>query len=115
MRAKKGANTNEANAADRRQLVLRAAMNCFAVKGIQNSSMKDICAATGMRSGHIYYYFKNKEDIVEAAIELGLDNILARIEHMLDGEDIQQIHHAREDGRGDIGVPEGPPAGAARP
>jgi AcrR family transcriptional regulator len=88
MRAKKSGNTNEANAADRRQLVLRAAMNCFAAKGIQNSSMKDICAATGMRSGHIYYYFKNKEDIVEAAIELGLDNILARIEHMLDGEDI---------------------------
>src|SRR5947209_11880997 len=34
---------------------------------------------------------------------------------MLDGENIQQIDHACEDGGRGIGVPEGPPAGAARP
>src|SRR4051812_35649503 len=34
---------------------------------------------------------------------------------MLDGEDIQHIHHSGKDGGGDIGIPEGPPAGAARP
>lgn len=64
------AQSEETQIAKRRKAqVLDAAAECFRRYGFHRSSMAKISAAAGMSSGHIYHYFKNKEDIVVAIAE----------------------------------------------
>lgn len=76
------------NAKSKREIILHAAIDCFSTIGLQQTSIKHICEKSGMRSGSIYYYFKSKDDIIEAAFLIGLDGVLERIEHMLEGDNI---------------------------
>jgi AcrR family transcriptional regulator len=41
-----------------------------------------------MNSGHLYYYFSNKDAILEASYEIATKDIADRIEHVLEGADI---------------------------
>jgi len=50
--------------------------------------MKDICKESGMRSGHIYYYFKSKAEIIEEIYNIGSADMLERIRSMLEEDDI---------------------------
>jgi AcrR family transcriptional regulator len=63
-------------------------MRCFARNGLQRTSIKDICKESGMKSGHLYYYFSNKDAILEASYEIATKDIAERIEHVLEGDDI---------------------------
>ncbi|MER9291554.1 TetR/AcrR family transcriptional regulator [Mesorhizobium sp. M0510] len=91
---------DEANTEQKRAVVLRAAMRCFAQNGLQKTSISDICKAAGMRSGHVYYYFPSKDAIVEAAFRIGMDDLITHVEEMMDGEDfvslIVDIHSKAE-------------------
>lgn len=59
----------EGTTADRRRKqVLEAAAECFRRNGFHGSSMAQISAAAGMSSGHIYHYFKSKEEIITAIV-----------------------------------------------
>src|SRR5947209_2178106 len=51
---------------DRREQILAAAMNCFAKRGIHQTSMHDISAEAGISVGLIYRYFENKEAVISA-------------------------------------------------
>ncbi|RMX05823.1 TetR/AcrR family transcriptional regulator [Corticibacter populi] len=53
----------------RKAQILDAAAECFRVRGFHRSSMARISEAAEMSSGHIYHYFKSKEDIVAAIVE----------------------------------------------
>lgn len=53
----------------RRNQVLEAASECFRLNGFHGSSIAQISKLAGMSPGHIYYHFKNKEEIVEALIK----------------------------------------------
>lgn len=50
----------------RRQQILEAARDCFALNGFHATSMQDILAASGMSAGGLYRYFKSKDELVEA-------------------------------------------------
>nr|WP_162300376.1 TetR/AcrR family transcriptional regulator [Corticimicrobacter populi] len=52
----------------RKEQILEAAARCFREKGFHRSSMAQISAEAGMSAGHIYHYFKKKEDIVAAIV-----------------------------------------------
>jgi AcrR family transcriptional regulator len=55
---------------DRRAQILNAALKLFAEKGFQGASNKEIAKAAGNISpGLIYFYFKNKEDLLFALLE----------------------------------------------
>ncbi len=79
---------DQANTEQKRSVILRAAMRCFAENGLQKTSMADICKAAGMRSGHVYYYFASKEALVEAAWRIGMDDLVTQLEGLIDGENI---------------------------
>ena len=47
--------------AKRREQILRAALQCFADKGLHASTMDDIARAAGLSKGSLYWHFDSKE------------------------------------------------------
>lgn len=53
---------------ERRRLIRDAAARCFARKGVQATTMREIFAEAGLSAGAVYNYFKTKDDLIEAGI-----------------------------------------------
>lgn len=66
----------------RKQHLLDAATDCFRQYGVHGSSIAMICQAAGMSPGHIYYYFSNKEAIVQAIAERDENDIAEMIQQL---------------------------------
>lgn len=60
-----------AHMAAQRERIVRATIECIAEHGIEGSSIQDICRAAGLSVGAVYVHFRNKEEIVEAALRYG--------------------------------------------
>jgi AcrR family transcriptional regulator len=73
--------------ANRRADIVRVAARLFREQGYDGTTVRDIAAAVGMRSGSPFYHFANKEEILYAVMEEGLRQGLARSEAAL-------AHHA---------------------
>jgi len=70
-----------------REQILLATIKLLSTKGYANMSMNDIVAESGVSKGGIYWHFKNKDAIIEAALVSMLDAQLAFIEAQLAGTD----------------------------
>lgn len=55
--------------AARRQVILDAAIACFARKGFHGTSTAEICAEAGMSPGNLFHYFPTKHAIIAAIVE----------------------------------------------
>jgi AcrR family transcriptional regulator len=64
-----------AKAEGRRKQVLEAAAVCFARSGFHGASMSEISKQAGMSAGHIYNYFKGKDDIIAAFVKLRMEQV----------------------------------------
>ncbi len=53
--------------AEKKQVILKAAMRIFAQNGVVKTKMADIAIAAGIGKGTIYEYFRSKEDIFAEA------------------------------------------------
>lgn len=62
-----------------KQRVIQAANRLFYRRGYNNTSFTDIVESSGVPRGNIYYYFKTKEEILQAA----LNHRMRIIENML--------------------------------
>jgi AcrR family transcriptional regulator len=54
--------------AERSTQIIEAALACFTRKGYNNTTMDDIVAESGLSKGSLYWYFKSKDELFEAAI-----------------------------------------------
>lgn len=54
-----------------RERIVRATIGCIADKGVERTSITDICRKAGMSVGAIYVHFANKQEIVAAALSYG--------------------------------------------
>ena len=54
---------------DRREQIIDAAMRVFAQKGFLKATNKDIAREAGITAGLIYYYFENKDAVLNAILE----------------------------------------------
>lgn len=74
--------------------MLRAAARCFNEKGYSGSSLKDVAAILGLTDAALYYYVRNKEELVyqcylraaavgREAMQLALDQDVEGIETVL--------------------------------
>lgn len=63
--------------ADRRTDILKSAAAAFRRRGYHGASVDEIASALEMTKGNLYYYFKNKEEILYACHEYSLDILLA--------------------------------------
>src|SRR5215475_2660858 len=55
--------------AARRAQIIDTARELFSQKGLSDTSMSDLVAASGMSTGAIYRYFASKEELVAAVAE----------------------------------------------
>ena len=69
--------TRSPASADRRIEILKSAAAAFRRRGYHGASVDEIASALEMTKGNLYYYFKNKEDILFACHDYSLDLLLA--------------------------------------
>lgn len=65
------------NGSDRRIEILKSAAAAFRRRGYHGASVDEIASALEMTKGNLYYYFKNKEEILYACHDYSLDVLLA--------------------------------------
>ena len=63
----------------KRDMILKAAKECFRDKGYYGSGIDEIAKRAGITKSLLYYYFKSKDDIFIALLEESLDRILNRL------------------------------------
>lgn len=74
----------------RRQQILDAAEACFRHRGFHNASMAEIAKSFGMSAGHIYNYFKSKEEIIAGIVQRDLDEFMERVDDLRRAGDMQR-------------------------
>ena len=67
----------------RRLEILQAAENLFAKEGYVKTSVESIIKEAGIAKGTFYYYFKAKEDILEALVEQVAEKLEAHLNSIL--------------------------------
>jgi AcrR family transcriptional regulator len=72
--------SRQAAASDRRIEILKSAAAAFRRRGYHGASVDEIASALEMTKGNLYYYFKNKEEILFACHEYSLDKLLVLME-----------------------------------
>lgn len=68
-----------ASSASTRVEILKSAAHAFRQLGYHGATVEQIAATLEMKKGNLYYYFKNKEDILFACHQYSLDNLLGTL------------------------------------
>lgn len=66
-------------AAERKDQIVRATVDCITKHGYHNFSMQDVARTAGVSKGIIHYYFLNKDDLMMSV----LDKVAGDIEHII--------------------------------
>ena len=66
---------NELAAASKRDRLIDAASRLFYENGVERTTIADVAAAADVPSGNVYYYFKTKDDIVDAVVSARVTEI----------------------------------------
>ena len=69
----------ETGATSRRAEILRSAVAAFRRRGYHGASVDEIAGTLGMTKGNLYYYFRNKEEILFFCHDWSLDILLDRL------------------------------------
>lgn len=80
--------------------ILKAAIDIIATKGVQDLTMDRVAAEAGVAKGTLYTHFKNKKQILEAAIQESIVPLLEELASLFESneapdkmlEDIARIH-----------------------
>jgi AcrR family transcriptional regulator len=73
----------EERVTEKKREILEAASRVFRRKGLHASGMRDIAAELDMAVGNLYYYFKDKEDLlafIQQTTLTGLRSLASRVE-----------------------------------
>jgi AcrR family transcriptional regulator len=62
--------------------ILKSAAKAFRRLGYHGATVQQIAAALHMKKGNLYYYFKNKEEILFACHQYSLDRLLQLLEEI---------------------------------
>ncbi|MDB5110303.1 MAG: transcriptional regulator, TetR family [Mucilaginibacter sp.] len=71
--------------------IIQAAQQLFQIHGFHKVTMDDVAREIGKTRSSLYYYYKNKEEILDAAIEVEMREILREISQAVDqAPDLEQ-------------------------
>jgi len=73
--------------ADKRDAILRAAIDTFAAKGFFNAQVADIARTAGVAAGTVYLYFRGKDDLLVSIFERTMTETIADGRRSLAGVD----------------------------
>ncbi len=73
------AEDKERERAQKKEAVLREAARLFCEQGYSETQMSDVASQLGVSKPTIYYYFKNKEDVLVECFEVGFNLIEAAL------------------------------------
>lgn len=71
----------------RRSEILAAAAACFREKGLKAASINDICTRLEISPGHLYYYFKSKDALIEEIILRVQEAVVSTIQALAGQDD----------------------------
>jgi AcrR family transcriptional regulator len=78
---------------EKREAVLHAAAQAFAEGGYHTTSLDDIAARLGITKPTLYYYARNKDDLISAVASRALERILEAIEGDRESAALTQLQH----------------------
>jgi len=62
---------------DKRDAILRAAIDTFAARGFFNAQVADVARAAGVAAGTVYLYFRGKDDLLVSIFERTMKEAIA--------------------------------------
>lgn len=68
-----------------------AAWRLFNAKGYEHTAINDILQQVGIAKGTFYYYFKSKDEILDAVIERGVNEQISGYRNIVDDSSINAI------------------------
>jgi TetR/AcrR family fatty acid metabolism transcriptional regulator len=77
MRRRLPALADRADKADRRDAILRAAIETFAARGFFNAQVADVARSAGVAAGTVYLYFRGKDDLLISIFERTMSQAIA--------------------------------------
>ncbi|NLD49304.1 MAG: TetR/AcrR family transcriptional regulator [Clostridiaceae bacterium] len=83
------------DAEERKNEILDAARELFLENGIEKTSVSEIVKKVGVAKGLFYYYFRSKEDLVNALFERFIDIFREQIKHTVDDEKLEPVEKLR--------------------
>lgn len=78
---------------EKREAVLHAAARAFGEKGYYRTSLDDIAERLGVTKPTLYYYARNKEDLIFAVGDRALTQIIAAIDGDPRASGLEQLKH----------------------
>ncbi|HMK46562.1 MAG TPA: TetR/AcrR family transcriptional regulator [Methanocella sp.] len=75
----------------RKRELLRAAEELFRDNSYEKTSVSDIVKKVGVAQGTFYYYFKSKDDVLNAVIDHYIDMYVAGLERLLSNDQIDPM------------------------
>lgn len=69
VKKKRGRSKSSVGREDRIEFIKQKSLELFIRKGIEGTSVRDICTATGIEAPTLYYYFESKNGLVMALVE----------------------------------------------
>lgn len=78
--------TNVTKSARRREEIIQCATELFDRQGFFNTSLDDVAQAVGLKREALYYYFKNRTELLLAIIEPQAIDLIAGLQDILDSD-----------------------------
>ena len=94
---------DRADKADKRDAILRGAIETFAARGFFNAQVADVARGAGVAAGTVYLYFRGKDDLLisifertmKEAIAAGRESVAARSSPLDQLREIAKLHLER--------------------
>lgn len=84
------------NPDERKNEIIEAAHQMFLANGFEETAVSDIVKKVGVAQGTFYYYFKSKDEILDAIIERIINNILINVEYVVKSQELNAVQKIEE-------------------
>ena len=88
---------SRSNGYDRRHQIVEVARSLFEERGLAHTTVKDIARESGVARGLFYYYFADKDAIIEAVLDAYVDDFIELVEHWNESRTRYDVRSALHD------------------
>lgn len=85
-----------------KEKIKQTALRLFAKKGYQAVSIRDICKEVGIKESTIYYYYENKQAIMDSLL-IQIDELIEQMKHQFDAA-FDAVHEVSEEAMCEVAV-----------